>query len=626
MRRKIEKILPKDFTQLVDESAQIAYIKSKMPMIRWNFEDTIPSSLDITFVYPYRIYSSKFIYDIISRWLIPGKRLNISLYYGTDFVFLNGSKDRYIFIQMLVDISSVRDLKIIKKNLPSLGREIEVGITSIDQGMRILEIKGLNVDDKVNLVQELIVSLMDRHWKYFDRELFVEMQHFFVFSRESFKVARSHRHMARMICWQYYFRKSLDFSKDPIRSKRIFKVKLMKTSISQPYGVKQVLGILVAVSYVRDNESFGKKQIVNAIKAYIPDVEPVKGSYLSHKKRGEETPLYYLEVARAEGKDFDTQDIQNLKAILPMDLKDRVEQLMHPIFMPRNEEEIMKNILNLNKQLKSHDDIPQIIIQFDKQDETHIVFAVILLRVVKNEEGSVQHLCEENGFRYEFIPDRIKIVGRVKKGYSKEANVFYVRLSKHSFLRKDHSLDLYRARQAVLSELYRVFSDVRDYNGGMIAKENEVFDNFKKHMAKKGLYNEVLLENFFYSLTPAIVRSMVSLNLLESNFQILLDLLEDERLTKEGYVLRFAYQPNYIFCYVAAKDSSFQNTVNEAVSALKLPRLQLITSFLQVDDAYYLGLVYQSGRVDDRRRFCEVVRKSLELWKRGAISLSVPFA
>lgn len=620
IQSNLKKMVTPSFYELETETEKLDFIKSCFPFISWNIEETVPSNISLVFLYKYRIYSSKFIYDIISRWLIPGKRLNISLYYGSDFQFVGDPFQRYIMIQMHLDIESYKDLSVISKTLPHLSKEIEVGITSLDQGMRILEAKGLRLDDKINVVQELIVSLMNRRSKHFDRELFVEMQHFFVFSRENFKVDRAPRHMVRIICWQYLFRQSLSYSQDPALSKRMFRVKLMRTELRTSYETRNVLGVLVGVSYVRENESFGERQIGNAIKTYIPNVSIVKGSFLSYKKRGEGIPLMYLEVAKEDGKPFSSQEVHHLKAVLPEDLKDRVEQLMHPIFMPRNEEEIMRNILNLNKQLKSQDDIPQIIIQFDKQDEMHIVFVVILLRVVRPEDRSVQELSEENAFKYEFIPDRIKIVGKVKKGFSKEANVFYVRLDKHVFLRKDHSLDLYRARQSVLSELYRVFSDVRDYNGGMIAKENEIFKSFKAHMIKTGSYNEVLLENYFYSLTPAIIRSMVSVNLLDTSFQMLSDLLEDEKPAGDGYVVKFAYQTHYIFSYIAAKDSSFQNLINDALLGLKLSRFQLISSFLQVEDAFYLGLIYQSDRAEERKRYCDVLRKSLELWKTQDVS------
>lgn len=622
VRQNLIRAMKDEVDPLNSDSETIQSFKDHLPLLKWDLEDKAPSSVTLLFFYKYRMYSSKFIYDLISKWLVPGKGMNIARYYGTDFKFDADPEERYIMIEVLLDIENEEELMTIKKNLPQLFKEVELGVASMDRGMRILEVKGMGMDDKIAQVQDLIVSLMNKKPKYFGRELVEEMQRFLVLSLSSFKKNHTHRHMVRLICWQYLFKKSLGYSKDPTHSKRLFRVKVMRMTLGMPEGPKKVLGLLVGVSYIRENESFGEHQVLRAIQNFIPSAKVLQESSLSYGKRGKETFLIYMELVKEHEDSFSREEVQLLKSGLVEELRGRVEQLMHPIFMPRNEEEIMRNILSLNKQLKSYGDIPQIIIQFDKQDETHVVFVVILLRVVKSEEGSVQELCEDRGFKYEFIPDRIKIVGRVKKGYSKEANVFYIRLEKQAFLRKDHSLDLYRARQLVLSELYRVFSDVRDYNGGMIAKENEIFNKFKKHMAKVGAYNEVLLENYFYSLTPVIIRSMVSVQLLETSFQIFLDLLEDEKPSNEGYVLKFSYQSHYIFSYIASKDSSFQNSIHEALLKLKLSRFQLISSFLQVEDAFYLGLVYQSDRVDERKRFCDILRNTLDLWQKRSFAYS----
>lgn len=593
----------------------IHWFKDHLPIIKWDVSEENKKSISLLLFYKFRLHSSRFIYDMLSKWLVPGKKTNVSLHYAVDFKFTEDPFHQYIMIQMIMDLGSEADLAIARKNIAHLSREIEVGISSLDQGMRILETKDLSIDDKANLVQDRVVQIMEKKPKAFDRFLFKEMQQFFVYSKDSFKLVRNPRHMTRLICWSYFLRKSLNYAKDPMQSKRDVRIRLLPTKLTTPYQPQNVCGILIGLSYLRENESFGHTQIEQALKSCLDGLEIVQDSFFINRKAVHDVPLFYVEIKKNTGQLFNQREYAKLKQTLPSELKDRIEQLMHPIFMPRNEEEIMRNIVNLNKQLKSQEDIPQIIIQFDKQDETHILFTVILLRVLKSDEDSVQQLCAKYQFAYEFIPERIKIVGRLKKGFSKEANVFYVRMPKHGFLRKDHSLDLYRARQAVLKELYRVFSDVRDYNGGMIAKETEVFSNFKKHMSKVGTYSEVLIENYFYSIMPVIVRSIVSLSLLETLFQILIDLLEDERPSNDGYFLKFAYQTHYIFVYISASNSSFKNVLTEAIDRLKIPRLQLMQSFLQVEDTYYFGLIYQSDRLDDRKRFCDVLRKSLELWR-----------
>ena len=42
----------------------------------------------------------------------------------------------------------------------------------------------------------------------------------------------------------------------------------------------------------------------------------------------------------------------NVETLLPDQIKEHIEQLTHPIFMPRNEEEVLRNIMALSRQLR----------------------------------------------------------------------------------------------------------------------------------------------------------------------------------------------------------------------------------------------------------------------------------
>ncbi len=609
IKASIWRILPQDYAYCKTVNDKIEFIKRLIPSVVWDYDDSKLGTLSIKCIYKYRIYSSKFIYDIISRWLIPGKRLNILSTFGSDFSFKDRPNERFILVSILLNIETREDLETIKKTLPMVASEIQVGVVSIEQGMRILEIKGLNVDEKTNLVQDSIVSLMNQKSNHFDRELFTEMQRFFVYSSDYFKELREYRHLVRIICWQYLFRDSM--SKDP-ESARLIRTKLMKTRLHYPYGAKTVLGVLVGISHTRENELFGESQITKAIQNCIPSAKLVNQSFIENKKVGDLGLMIYAEYEKPHSQSFTFEELSRLRTLLPQDLKSRIEQFMHPIFLPRNEEEIMRNILNLSKQLKRYGDIPQIIINFDSQSSRHITFTVLLLRVIRAEELSVQDICHKNDFKYEYLPDRIKIIGQIKKKFLKEANVFYVRLEKQDFLRKDHSLDLYKARQSVLDELFRIFTDVRDYNGGMIAKENELLDNLKNRLRSKGEFNELMLENFFYALSPSISRSMLEPKLLETFFLIFQEAFDQQFDLQKGYVLKFVYQSKYIFAYVKSQNMDFQKAVKKNIEGFKLTRLQLVFAFLNIQDAFYLGLVFHSERADERKRFCDDLRNTLE--------------
>ena len=100
-----------------------------------------------------------------------------------------------------------------------------------------------------------------------------------------------------------------------------------------------------------------------------------------------------------------------LKERLAEDLKNGVERLMRPLFMPRNEEEVMRNIITLAQQLRYPRDLPQVIISFDEQTDADLSFIIIFLRVLHKGMPSIQELFQRSRTFLKFIPDRAKMLG-----------------------------------------------------------------------------------------------------------------------------------------------------------------------------------------------------------------------
>ena len=194
-------------------------------------------------------------------------------------------------------------------------------------------------------------------------------------------------------------------------------------------------------------------------------------------------------------------------------LRDHIEQLVQPIFMPRNEEEVIKNILLLANQLKYVNDLPQVMITFDEQTDEHLSFTVILLRVLKGKVKPIDELFKPVSAGIRFVHEQSKVVGKVRKRYPKEANVFRLQIGKEDFFRTNNSLDFYRARQEIYSYLENIIGEVRDFNGGLISKQNEKLNVLKNDLGDIGNYNLLLLENFFYSITPSIMRNLLEVML-----------------------------------------------------------------------------------------------------------------
>ncbi len=623
IRNILKKVLPKNFFIGKNRFEQLTSLNERLPLINWSEMEAMPCEVAIIGLYKYRLCSTKFVYDMISRCLIPGKHLNIVFSFTSDFYFPELSKGQYIVTEMIVNIADFSDLKILKRNLPIIATEIKMGVISCESAIRILEIKGFSSDEKSVLIQDNILALLNRLLnrlpQIFDRDIYNEMQHFLVLCHEDFKAIHEYRHMARMIYLQYLFRKSLRNTKKNTNPRRRLVIKLIKTRLHSPYGTRTVLALLIGLNFLNENEVFGEKQIIKGIKNLLPAVNLIEDSFIANQRNTGGALILYIEMEKGVEELFTCEEINRLNKQLPIELKHCIERLMHPIFMPRNEEEVMRNILTLGEQLKQVKDLPQVIISFDEQTDATVSFTVILLRISKQNSIPIRDLFKKVSDGIEFIHDRTKVIGFIRKKEAKEANVFHIRLNKSKFLRRNHSLDLYKARQVIVEELISLLGNIRDYNGGMISKENEVFSSLKMLLEKIGYYNELLLENFFYSLTPVIMRSVLNASVLKIIFCMLMDLIEEDPLKKEKYLIKVIHDSEFMYCMVRSNDSSFRLQVNQTIEKLEVARFQLASVYLSHDNISFLGYLYRCDNLEKRAFFLDAIRTTMQLWSRNSI-------
>lgn len=617
IRGILKKILPEGFFEnsdcAQDLSECIQNFDSFIPLLTSTSSEG--GNLSFYLLCRCRPNAFKFLFDMISRWLVPGKRLDVGLLFAADFRFEGYEEQVYTICEIRLHVESLEDRELIRQNLPVMEAEIRLGASSMVHAQRILDIKGLSSDEKTSAIQEQIFSLITHRPQDFDHDLIAEMQHFLVVCRDSFKSIRESRHMGRIICVHYLFRRALQESVIQAPEKRHLSLKFLRSRLHFPDGVKTVLGIVLGVNFLKSNELLEERHMLKAIESYLPDVCAVEGSYFSNTRRTDKIHTMYLEVSKRDNSEFSSEEISLLRKELPLDLKSRIEHLMHPIFMPQNEEEVMRNILSLSKELKYLRDIPQVMITFDEQSDHLISFTVILLRILPKKTVSIQTLFKNAGSFLKFVPDREKVVGFLRKKYPKQACVFRLQMDKAAFLRGDHSLDLYKARQVVGSEICRVIGEVRDYNGGMLSKQNELLCSLKDSLGGLAKQNEFLLENFFYSLTPVIMRTILEPEPLKTLFHMQLDALEEGFFTDGNYYLRMKKERGFVFVMITSVEPSFKETVQASVEDMNLTSLELASSFVYIQDTPCLGFIYRYESPERATFFEKAIRGALQLWE-----------
>ena len=590
--------------------------KRHLPLFAHSEFKEAPFNLSFYMLNKHRRGAFKFFYEMVSRWLVPTESIDVVLFYAADFRMVDLSDDSYTMIEVMLRVETEDELAKIKRNLRIIETEVCLGIGSIYHANRILEIKGLSADVKTAMIQENIAMLIKRRPQDLDYDVFSEMQHFLVLCTNEFKAIREYRHMSRIICVHYIFRRELRKCIEQYPDKRHVFLKLGKTRLHHPPGgVKVVLGIVVAVNFLRDYEVFEERHVLKALQHYIPSVKLVEGSFFANPARFDPIRTLYLEVEKNDGSEFSLEELKIVKRQIPTDLKGRIEHLIHPIFMPRNEEEVMRNIVSLSHQLKYTRDMPQVIISFDEQTDAAISFTIILLRLLKPDSKAIQELFERADTFLEYVPDRVKVVGALRKRYEKEATVCRVRLKKVDFLRSDHSLDLYKARQSVISELMRIVGEVRDYNGGMISKQNELFCAVKESLQGISRHNEWLLENFFYSLTPVVMGTVLEPAPLQILFKMLLEVQEKGFFHAEAYAVASRADNRFVYVLITAAHTSFKQYVEQKVEALQISPIQLASIFVNVHDSPCLGYIYSNDDPALQLQFQSAVERSLASWQ-----------
>ena len=537
--------------------------------------------LELNFICHQRTGTSRFFYDMVTQWLVPDGRIDVSAMCAFDFTLPQTGDQRYTLAQLVLEVTD-QDLETVQRNIPNLERELSIGAESNYKASRILEVKGVGTDDKTCLVQQCVADMVRRRPTIFGTELFVEMQQLSVMSSASFRQERNHRHLTRLIGIFYHFRRQI---RQRIREQATHRHMEVKVIRSQLRNGRRILGVVVAVNLLCESELFRCRHLLAAIRNHLPKAQPIKESFLALPARDDGIHLLYLEV---EGG-FSNEQINALQRGLVDNLKGCVEQRMHMVFMPRNDEEIMRHILTLSNQVKLPRDLPCIIISFAQQTEVELCFNVVLVRVMRSGTLPLQALVRSRGSSMRSVVDTRRVVGYVRKRYAKEAAVLRIYLRKAEFLRQDHSLDLYRARQAVVGELERLFGDFRDYYGGMIAKQQGLLEELKGNVGPIESRHELLLENFFHSITPAVMRTIVAPSELLRLFQMLLDALEMEGT-------HFLTHTNGVTLgVVVGPDFSLRTRVWPAVDQLQFASGQLARFEVKTSDAVALGFILRSG-------------------------------
>lgn len=585
----------------------------------------------------------RYVNDVLSRWLVPGKNLAIIGVHSLRFTFLNLPRHRFFIEQVWIQVEE-EEIEQVQRNLGPLLQEIRLNLLAVYHARYISSLRSISLEQKHFLLQEnlkkilslpsseadqtlfdeihavlhklsserkmgqvkhTLAQLLQSRPKAFDREFFSEMTHFTVLFREQFAQRRHPKHVSRVIALHYLFKKAIleDIEKNP--EARHISFKVFRTNVDE---TRPVLGVLIAISTLRESERIDKKLLFESIRCLLPDIEEVRGSFISDQ-REERAVFLYLEVAKPHNIAFLLGEVKILKERLPLEVKKQLESAVHPIFLPRNEEEVARNLILLCQQIRSTRDLSQVSIHYEKQNETELHFTVLIARLLHKQKG-MRELIIESEPAIKFAIEELRIVGHHRRKVPKEATILRATLVKSSFFRPDHSVDLLRARQKVAYELSRIIGEYRDFNGGLILKQEESLSSLRSFLGPMSESEECVLEDYFFAIRPAIMQTLLPPEALQSHLALLRAL--DRKPSGEPYLLLTDTIAGYRLIFVGAADAAFKEWIDSAIAKMNLPPCHLASCTLQLSPITAAGYLVKGE--DLGKEIEDAILKGLKSW------------
>ncbi|MES2273301.1 MAG: hypothetical protein V4487_03835 [Chlamydiota bacterium] len=637
-----------------EELGTIFYrLQRMLPIFRHSQLDESSNSICISYMCPadYTHGVGRYVMDTLSRWLVPGRQLAIVGGIFLNFQFVHCPSLRFFLDHKVVSINNKDELEIIRHNLPELIGEMKINIMSVYHARYISTLRNISTDQKNLLIQENLSGLLNQSTedvdqslydqmqgfiskldaeekidevkknisklvhtrpKAFDRNIFYEMTHFTVLFSDEFSAKRKPRHISRVIAYQYLFKKLLQENILKTPAERHLSIKILKTThnLEQP-----LLAILIGMNFLKETERFEIRHLLDAIRSCEPTAVYVDQSLVTDR-RHEKIRFFYLEIQKPEGQGFTHNEIKLLRQKLPTELIRQIENVVHPIFMPRNEEELIRNLIVLSKQIKYVRDLPQITIHYEKQAEFDLTFTVIILRLLKGNTEPINKLLEGLQSSLKIDIDDIRIMGYLKQKYPKEATILRLTLDKSSFFRPDYSVDLLRARQKIVSELEALIGEFRDFNGGMILKQDEALTQLRQELGTLCQPQELLLETYFYSLKPGIMQTIHDSAVLRKHFELLIKTLECD-FCQNPYQMNTLYLNQFFLGFIKASAPNYKEEILNAIAQLKIPSHELTTSYLQIDQSANFGFILRTDAPEMAQQFESKVLQTLRKLESG---------
>jgi len=443
-----------------------------------------------------------------------------------------------------------------------------------------------------------------------DDSIFNDLFLFYLLATKKFLDHRNATHAFRMILTIHLMQKNLLRAATVFHSSRHINIRWIPTQLVFPFASKPVLGCLIGFN-VRDRyELFDEENVLLALEKHHPELRFMKESSYCHTSQNKNLKIFYFEIEKKDISGFSLAERNMLKNNLEDKIKNSIQTLSPTVYMGLNEEEIYKNILILSQEIDSLHDLPQAYITLDQQTGKEIIFRVVLVYLTPFNQFPLKERFEH----CTFTTERILPVRHLKQ-HPIEAHIFRLALPRDSsFLRSDGSLDFYSARQEIVGHINAAIGEFRDFNGGIIIKQQELLDGFKEHFPEIAENDPESIESFFYSISPLEKQVVLPLEALSTLFQYHLDNRQGKLQKDPPYSVKLYQEEYQAFLTIRAENTSIKEIISSVLQAKEFTTWNMAYNLLQTSEGIFCNCVLLEPDADRAESLMHTLEDSLNAW------------
>lgn len=467
-------------------------------------------------------------------------------------------------------------------------------------------------NNKLPYIDHRLNQWVERFPRFIDSSILRDRDRLFAYYDSDFIQKRSSIYLLRILLSQHLQRKKLLGNYSLSHKSRSLEFRIIPGKVDYPFGSKKVLGVLVQISLSDRYELFDEEIFQRGVHRLLPNLHMVKGTLYKFHGNNDSIRTWYAEFEKTGNQSFTLHEISLLKESLGEELIEKTERLVPSVFKVRNQEEVLRNILTLSQEIDQLSDLPQVMISFETQSSEEVIFTVIAVRAENQLSISLENLIHYDSSSCHWILEKKQTVRYLEHHQPIIAYLFRVLLVPDStILRNDGSLNFFVARQKIAASLKLNIGEYRDFNGGILIKQEETLLALRNAFP---LLSPEQIENIFYSITPIEMQAILP----NSTLQAIIDLTTQTSQLSfthiNDYHLVSSSKPPFILVLLSLPPGPLSEKAKEHLELVDFPE-EIPASFsLATKKSHLFGYLINIENKKFSDRFVHSLSNLLSYW------------